>query len=219
MIGFARSLNHARRCLWTIAVAAGASGCAAPLMNLPTGPGVASPAGAAALADATAACSDVSTLTAEVTVSGSVGGNRMRGRLLAGVAAPASARLEAAAPFGAPIFIFVARAGEATLLLVREDRVLDRGDPADVLEAVTGVPLSPADLRTTLTGCAAHADVAGARILDDEWLVIPDGDARRLRPSSVAGRRSRRGARSTATSRMDCRTPFDSRARPTSGST
>ena len=82
-------------------------------MKLPAGPGVRRPPDAAddLLAEATAACRGVRTLTAEVAVSGSVGGHRLRGRLLAGVAAPASARLEAVAPFGRPVFIFVAPTG------------------------------------------------------------------------------------------------------------
>ena len=66
----------------------------------------------------------------------------MRGRLLAGLAAPASARLEAVAPFGPPVFIFVARDDEATLLLPRDRRVLEHGRPTAVLDAVAGVPMS-----------------------------------------------------------------------------
>ena len=69
------------------------------------------------LAPATATCRAVRTLTAEIAVSGSAGGHRLRGRLSAGVAAPASVRLEAVAPFGPPLFIFVAMGDDAALLL------------------------------------------------------------------------------------------------------
>ena len=58
-----------------------------------------------------------------------------------GVAAPASARLEAVAPFGPPLFIFAATDDDATLLLPRDERVLEHGRPAEVLDAVAGVPL------------------------------------------------------------------------------
>ena len=83
-----------------------------------------------ALAQATDACRAIRTLTAEVAVSGSAGGHRLRGRLSVGVAAPASVRLEAVAPFGAPLFFFVATDNDATLLLSQDDRVLEHGQPA-----------------------------------------------------------------------------------------
>ena len=129
-----------------------------------------------AIAEATLACQRVDALTAEVGVSGSADGQRVRGRMVVGVARPASARLEAVAPFGAPLFIFVARDDEATLLLPRDDRVLERGRPADVLQAATGVPLDPAALRTTLTACAHNPDAAGARAIGADWRLVKDGD-------------------------------------------
>lgn len=144
---------------------------APPLMKLPAGPGAAAADAADALAMATASCRAVRTLTAEVAVSGSAGGHRVRARLLAGVAAPASARLEAAAPFGPPAFILVATGDDATLVLPRENRVLEHGRPDTVLEAVAGVPLGAADLYVTLTGCApALPRVQGRQI--GEWRVI-----------------------------------------------
>src|SRR5687768_4941678 len=80
--------------------------CAAPLMKLPSGVGVPAADAADALAQATAACRGIRTLTAEIALSGTAGGRRVRGRLSAGVAAPASVRLEAVAPFGPPVFVF-----------------------------------------------------------------------------------------------------------------
>jgi hypothetical protein len=175
----ARAANVLATRLASAAVAAALAGisasCGAPLMTLPAGPGVASTDAAAALSQATAACRGVDSLTAEIAVSGSVGGRRLRGRLLAGLAAPASARLEAAAPFGQPIFIFVARNNEATLLLPRDRRVLEHGRPDAVLEAVTGVPLTPTALLTTITGCSndRSSAVDEARDLGNGWLMIP----------------------------------------------
>src|SRR5262245_55325481 len=95
-------------------------------MKLPTGPGTPAPDAAALFDQAAAACRRVNTITAEIAVTGSVRGRRLRGRLLAGLAPPASARLEAPAPFGEPLFIFAARDEEATLLLPRDNRVLRR---------------------------------------------------------------------------------------------
>jgi len=150
--------------------------CGAPLMKLPAGPGAPAPDAGAAVAEATRACGAVASITAEVAVSGSVGGRRMRGRLHVGLAAPASARLEAVAPFGQPLFILVSRGGDATLLLTRENRVLPHGRPDAVLEAVTGVPLDAADLRTVLTGCAAVPDAVAGRQLGDLWRVVSHGE-------------------------------------------
>jgi hypothetical protein len=165
-----------------------AASCGAPLMKLPAGPGAPAPDAAGAFTQATAACRGVRTLTAEVAASGKVGGQRVRVRLSAGVAAPASARLEAVAPFGPPIFILVATNDDATLLLPRDGRVLQHGHPAEVLDAVAGVPLSAADLDAVLTGCALRAPQAEGRELGADWRAITDqaGDALYLRRSAAA---------------------------------
>ena len=157
-------------------------GCAPRLLKLPTGPLAPASDARDAVADATAACHAVSSLSAEIAVSGSVGGRGFRGRLQGGVAKPASARLEAVAPFGAPIFILVVRGNDATLLLPRDDRVLQHGRPADVLEAVAGVPLDASDLLTTLTGCVVAPDLeSGATVGGSndsrDWRVVKDGPA------------------------------------------
>jgi hypothetical protein len=149
--------------------------CGASLQKLPSGPGAPTPDAAAALTQATAACGRVSSLSAELAVSGRANGQRFRGRVLAGLAAPASVYLDAVAPFGASIFIYAARNDEATLLLPRDARVLRRGDPAAVLEVVTGVPLGAAELRLTLTGCLAAADGAG-RQFGDSWRSVTNAD-------------------------------------------
>ncbi len=165
-----------------------AASCGAPLMKLPAGPGTPVADGASLLEQATAACRRVSTISAEVGVSGSVGGRRVRGRLLVGLAEPASLYVEAPAPFGAPAFIIGASNGDATLLLPRDRRVLEHGKPEEVLDAIAGVPLDPAALKSTLTGCDqnpfASSDV---RAFGDGWRVV-GGDRlrylRRERPSA-----------------------------------
>jgi hypothetical protein len=153
-------------------------GCGARLLKLPSGAGAPAPDAATALAEATSECRGVSNLTADLAVSGSVDGQRLRGHLLAGLASPASARLEAVAPAGQPLFIFVATGGDATLLLPRDRRVLEHGPPAQVLESIAGVPLDPAELKTALIACPAST-TAAARALGGEWRVVPteSGDA------------------------------------------
>lgn len=168
-------------------MAAIAASCGAPLMRLPSGPGTAisSELAATVLEGATAACRRIRTLTAEIGVSGTAGGHRMRGRLLAGVAAPASARLEAVAPFGQPMFIFTATGDDATLLLPRDRRVLEHAPPGEVLDAVAGVPLDAADLFLTLTGCAPEAPAVEGVAIGEDWRVLTAGSAQGRRTAYV----------------------------------
>jgi hypothetical protein len=154
--------------------------CGAPLMKLPAGPGAPAPDAADALAQASAVCRGIRTLSAEVAASGKVSGQRFRAKLLIGVAAPASARIEAVAPFGAPIFILAAADDDTTLLLPRDERVLQHGRAAEVLGAVAGVPLSAGDLHAVLTGCAPTMPLPQqGRELGADWRMIADttGDA------------------------------------------
>src|SRR5437867_1939423 len=115
------------RAVAVLLAALASASCAVPFMKLPNGPGVPAPNARAAFEEATNACRRVTTMTAEVAVVGTVGGRRLRARLLTGLRAPASARLEALAPFGAPLFLLVAEGADATLLLPRDDRVLEHG--------------------------------------------------------------------------------------------
>jgi hypothetical protein len=193
MIG---SSADALRARWWSAVVAAiaviaalvAASCAAParLITLPTGAGSPAPDAAEALAAASVACRGVSTLTAEISVSGSVGGQRVpHARLLVGVARPASIRIEATVPLGGAAFIFTAKAlpsgtidgppaFDSTLFLPRDGRVLEHGRPDAVLEAVAGIPLSPPELRAALTGCGVAPDAALARHQGEDWIVMPD---------------------------------------------
>ena len=138
------------------------SACAtAATIRLPEGPWAPDPLAAEAFESASAACRGVRTLTAEIAVRGRAGQARVRGRVLAGFERGGALRLEAPAPFGAPIFILVARANEATLWLPRDRRVL-RGAPVeDVLEAITGLPRSSDDVLALLSGCLS-SDLAAA---------------------------------------------------------
>ena len=60
-------------------------------------------------------------------------------------------RLEAVAPFGAPLFTLVGTGNDGTLLLPRDRRVVEHGPPAEVMAAVAGVPLGANDMLRTLT--------------------------------------------------------------------
>ena len=128
------------------------------------------------VSEATTACRAVTTITAEIAVSGTIAGRRLRARLLAGLAPPASARLEAVAPAGQPLFVLVTTGTDATVLLPREGRVLEHGRPEEVIRAIAAVPVDAADLRVALTGCAVAPDVLNGRQVGRDWRVVPDGD-------------------------------------------
>jgi outer membrane biogenesis lipoprotein LolB len=151
-----------------------AAACSPPLLKLPTGPRTPAADGASAIDQATAACRTISTITMEMTVRGSVGGQRLRGRLSAGLAKPASARLEAVASIGQPLFFFVATNGNATIYMPRDQRV-SRGRPDALLEAVAGVPLDASALRSVVTGCASMPNAAATQTLGADWRVTVDG--------------------------------------------
>jgi hypothetical protein len=163
-----------RRASIALAAAILAASCAPPALKLPSQSGAPAADGAEALTRALATCRGIRTVTAELAVSGRVNGQRIRARLQVGLAQPASAYIEAPAPFGAPIFIFAAENNDATLLLPRDRRVLEHGRPAEVLEAIAGVPLAPAGLRDTLTGCIADGEArTNATAPDPHWRIFP----------------------------------------------
>jgi hypothetical protein len=141
-------------------------------ITLPTGPGSPAPEYATAFATALIRCHDVRTFSAELSLSGRAGNQRLRGRVLVGLAAGAL-RLEAPAPDGSSAFILVADGSRGRLLLARDRRVLDGAPPADILDALIGIALGPDDLRALLSGCLqAQAEATGARAYGAEWIVV-----------------------------------------------
>lgn len=149
------------------------SACAAKRLALPSDAGAPLPDFSQVHSQVSAACAAVRTLTAELGLAGRAGEQRLRGRVVAGFARPDSMRLEGVAPFGAPAFILVAGGNSATLVLPRADRVL-RGARADeILGALTGVALAPADLQAILGGCVTPMPRAVAgRLHQNGWASI-----------------------------------------------
>jgi len=120
-------------------------------------------------------------MTAELALSGRAGGRRLRGRAIAGFERPGAMRLEGVAPFGPPAFILAARGPMATLLLPRDNRVLRGARAEEILGALTGVALSPADLQAILTGClTATPGVTGGRLHQNGWASIDLGSGATL---------------------------------------
>jgi hypothetical protein len=153
--------------------------CGPQRLTLPTDAGSPLPDLQAVHARVSTACRAARTLTTELALSGHAGKTRLRGRVVAGFERSVSMRLEGVAPFGPPAFILVARGGEATLLLPREERVVRGASPEDVLGALTGVALAPADLQAVLTGCVVpDPSTRGGRVHANGWASIDlDGDA------------------------------------------
>ena len=148
------------RALVVVACAATVAGCAARMPPRPAGAATADPSAVDAFSQATAACTGLKTMTGALRLSGRAGTERLRGTLLTGLAAPASIRFEAVAPFGPPGFILAGRENRATLFVPREDRVLRDAPVPALLERLTGVDLSASDLRLVITGCLAESAVA-----------------------------------------------------------
>lgn len=146
--------------------------CGTPRVTLPGGSGTPAPDFAAAYAGARTACERVRSMQVEIGLSGRAAGQRMRGRVLAGLI-PAALRLEGVAPFGAPVFILVADGARGTLLLSRERRVVRDAAPEEILNALVGIRLGPDDLRAMLSGCVrAAADATAARSYGEDWLAV-----------------------------------------------
>jgi hypothetical protein len=153
-----------------------ASGCAARRLDLPSDPGAPFPDLVDTLRRVTMMCAGVKTMTAELALAGRAGGRSLRGRAIAGFEPPASMRLEGVAPFGPPAFILAARGGAATLLLPRDNRVLRNTPPEEILGALTGVALAPADLQAILIGCVVPQPTATAgRLHQNGWASIDLG--------------------------------------------
>jgi hypothetical protein len=175
-----------------------ASACAPKVLNLPA-PGGTPLANAADLhGNVTKTCTGVRTLTAELGLSGRAGEQRISGRAVVGFESPDAMRLEGVAPIGQPAFILVSRRGNATLLLPREDRVLKGANAGDILGALTGVTLAPADLQAILTGCVVPSPKVASGSEQEGWIVLalePDATLylRRTRGADVELRAARRG--------------------------
>lgn len=154
-------------------LAAALAGCAPRGLRLPEGPSRPLADPDAVLTAAIGHCTALRSLTAEVGLSGRVGRERLRGRLLVGLAAPASVRIEAVAPFGAPYFLLAGRDGVATLLFPRDDRVLPEAPVSDILEALAGLAVRAPDLRAWLAGCpGSEPRPDTARAYGETWAAV-----------------------------------------------
>ena len=160
--------------VWAICAAA----CAPKSLSLPSPGGAPLPNAADLHTAITKGCTGVRTFTAELGLSGRAADQRIRGRAVVGFESPDAMRLEGLAPIGQPAFILVSRAGRATLLLPRDARVLTGANAGDILGALTGVTLGPADLQAILTGCVVPSPRVASGTEQDGWVILTlDGGA------------------------------------------
>jgi hypothetical protein len=170
------SLAHARGAIVVALSTSLLAGCGAGTPRRPDGPGTTDPAAIERFQTATASCAGLKTMTAEVRLSGRAGGERLRGTLHAGLAAPGALRFEAVAPFGPPLFVLAGRNNRATLLFPRDDRVLEDVALADVLDRLTALALDADAVRQILSGCLAdQAAATGGRTWSGGWSAVSLG--------------------------------------------
>ena len=153
--------------------------CGKSRITLPSGPGAPFPDAAAAYTDAVRECRGVQTLTASLSLSGRAGSTKLSARIDAGFATPSRLRLEGyprIAFGGRPFFILVTNGSEATLVLTRDNRVLRGAPPSAIIEALTGLALSPDEMRSLMSGCAfGTGEPADGRSFDREWASVQTG--------------------------------------------
>lgn len=181
-----------------IVAALTSAGCGARRISLPTDAGAPLQDFQAAAASATEACRGVRTLTAELSLSGRAGPDRVpRATIEAGFKQPSMMRLDMRGPIGPTVATLGANGASATLILNRERRFISSAGPAEILGALIGVTLEPADLLAMLTGCVAPAPAATAgRRHGNGWASIDlqGGDTLYLAPAG-GGWRVRAGQR------------------------
>ena len=171
---------------------------ARPGIELPDGAGVPLSDYAALWERVSGPCRGVRTMEFLLVLGGRTGDTTLRRtRMRAAADRSGSLRIEALAPFGAPVFVFVARGDAGTLLLPRERQVVRDARAADVLHALAGLALGPGDVHALLTGCLEPDPVATAARRHREGTVaveLQDGATAYLRDAGdgqvvVAGRR------------------------------
>jgi len=153
-----------------------ATACGSRVVPLPDDVGAPLPDFATIHQDATRICRGVRTLEGQIALRGSAGDQGLRASVLAGFERPDSMRLEVLGAFGGVEVRLAAREGRATLLLTSDNLVVRDAPPGDVLGALTGVNLAPADVLAVLTGCVMPApEPTAGRLHANGWASIDIG--------------------------------------------
>lgn len=170
-------MTRVRPAIAVAVIAMATAACATRMPSRPAGRATADPGALTALTAATPHCRPLRTASTELRLSGRAGDARLRARLLAGFAEPASVRLEVLAPFGGPALVLASDGTVSTLVFPRERQVLRDAPVADVLDAVAGLRLGGDELRQVLFGCLVGEAGQGERY-GEAWQAVVDGDSR-----------------------------------------
>lgn len=82
------------------------------------------------------------------------------------------ARLESVQSSGLPLFVLTTSGGEETLLLPRDNRIVQRERAGVLAEAVLGIPLTALELEGFLTGCPRINGSMETRTFGDAWVKL-----------------------------------------------
>jgi hypothetical protein len=174
-----RNRAHAiARILFVLCLGVAGAGCRTRAMFVPpSGPGEPAPEAASAWAEANAPCRDARAYVAALRVSGRVGTERIWPVSIdTAVTVDQSIYLGATAA-GQSIFVLAGTSNRATLWLRRDERTVT-ATPAEILEAVVGVPFAPDQLLAVLTGCVARSLEITRAARHGGLLTIETADAR-----------------------------------------
>jgi len=167
-----------QRALLLLLLATGVAACGPKRVILPSDVGTPLADYARIYNDVSSGCRNVQSLLAEISLSGRANGEGLAGTLHAGFLKPESMRLEMRARLlGTPVFVLAANTSGATLLLQRDNQVVRDPKAGDILGALTGIALSPADLLAILTGCVVpEPQPTAGRSHQGGWASIDLGD-------------------------------------------
>ena len=192
-------ISSCGRRLLPLAALAGlaAAACSGNRVQLPVDPGIPLAGYSDIHRDLAAGCAGIRTLTTGISLSGRAGNERLRGTLAAGFRTPNDMLLELrAGPLRTAIFRLGANADGATLFLPRDRQVVRGRRGEDILAAVTGIDLSPADLFAILSGCVVPSpSPTGGRSHPGGWVSIDLGGAATLYAQRSGNRWRLRAAR------------------------
>jgi len=177
-------------------VVATTAACASRGFTVPHGPSKPVVDAARVWGDVANRCVGIQTVQAEVRLSGRVGAQRVPGLTVGVIATRANEIGLEARLSGSTLFVLAGRAGEATLVLPQERRVV-AASAAAILEALVGVGWEPSRLMAVLAGCVAlDASPRDATEFGDGTQAVNLGGGDSAYLSTVNGRRVVRAGRS-----------------------
>jgi hypothetical protein len=161
------------------------AGCTRAGFVAPAGPGVPIADAGTSWQQASSGCGDVHAFVAGARASGKVGSQRVWPVSLEIAVTNTDSIYIGATAAGNSVFVLAGTAGGATLWLRHDHRVVT-ATPAQIMEAVVGVAITPGQLLGMLSGCVARTVDVPAAVQHKDLIELraPEG---RLFLSQVAG--------------------------------